>query len=97
MVTRGNSTRRKTRHLLKKHFRTKGKISMTRYFAQYEEGQKVQLLAEPSLTKGMYNTRFYGRPGIVKKKVGSCYHIQIKDGNKTKLILSHPVHFKPLQ
>ena len=96
MVTRGNATRRKTRHLMAKHFRKKGKISMTRYFAEYEQGTKVQLVAEPAVNKGMYNTRFYGRAGTIKKKVGSCYHVEIKDGNKTKLILSHPIHLKPL-
>lgn len=81
---------------MQKHFRRKGKVSLSRYFAQYNEGDKVQLVAEPAVMKGMYNTRFYGRAGTVSKKTGTCYLVEITDGGKKKQILSHPVHLKPL-
>ena len=82
---------------MSKGFRNRGKVSLTKYFATFEPGSKVQLILEPSIHKGDYNTRFYGRPGTVQKKTGSCYVVEIKDGNKKKMILSHPIHLKRLE
>lgn len=94
MVKRGNAPRRKTRHLMQKSHRRKGKLSISRYFQSFEKGAKVQLVMEPSVQQGIYDTRFYGRTGEVQKKQGACYLVQIKDGGKRKNILSHPVHLK---
>ena len=86
--------RRKTRHKLRKSVRTKGKISLRRFFQKFKEGDKVYLAAEPAIQKGLYNPRFHGKAGIIKEKQGSNYYVQIKDGNKTKTILTHTVHLK---
>jgi large subunit ribosomal protein L21e len=88
--------RRKTRHKLKKNVRTKGKISLRRFFQKFEEGDKVYLVAEPAIQKGLYNPRFHGKAGTIKEKQGSNYYVQIKDGNKIKTILTHPVHLKKI-
>jgi ribosomal protein L21E len=48
------SLRRKTRHKLSKTQRTKGKISLTKYFQKFKQGDKVVLKAEPAVQKGMY-------------------------------------------
>jgi len=86
--------RRKTRHKLKKNVRTKGKISLRQFFQKFKEGDKVYLTAEPAVQRGMYNPRFHSKAGIIKEKQGSNYYVQIKDGNKIKNILIHPVHLK---
>jgi len=93
-MKRVGGLRRKTRHKLKKNVRTKGKISLRRFFQKFKEGDKVYLAAEPAIQKGLYNPRFHGKAGIIKEKQGSNYYVQIKDGNKTKTILTHPVHLK---
>jgi len=89
--------RRKTRHKLKKNKRERGKISITRYLQEFKPGDKVCLKAEPAVQKAMYFPRFHGRTGIVKGKRGSCYEIKIKDGNKIKTIITHPVHLKRIK
>ncbi len=89
-----NAPRRRTRHLLMKGRRQKGKISLTRYFAQFKAGDHVQMILEPAIHKGTYNTRFYGRAGVIKSKQGSCYLVEVYDKNKKKTILSHPIHMK---
>lgn len=86
--------RRKTRQKLRKNVRAKGKISIKDYIKKLEAGDTVQLNAEPAVQKGMYFPRFHGKTGKVIKKQGTNYYVEIKDGNKKKQILVHPVHLK---
>lgn len=94
MVQRVGGFRRKTRSKLSKDHRSKGKISLTQYFQTFNEGDKVVLFANPTIQKGMYFPRFHGKHGLVKNKKGNCYNILIKDGNKEKTIIVHPIHLK---
>lgn len=84
--------RKKTRHLMQRSLREKGKISLSKYFQKFKEGDKVTLKINPAVQKGAFNTRFQGQAGIVKAKCGSCYEVIIKDLKKNKTILVHPVH-----
>ena len=86
--------RRKTRRKLSKPVRKKGKFSLTKFFQSLKDGDRVYLVAEPGVQKGMYFPRFHGKSGIVDGKQGSNYFIKIKDGNKLKKLLVHPVHLK---
>ncbi len=86
--------RRKTRRKLSKKVRQKGKFSLRRFFQRMSEGDRVYLVAEPSVQKGMYFPRFHGKSGIIDGKQGSNYFVKIKDGNKEKRVLVHPVHLK---
>ena len=94
MVTKIGTNRSKTRLLFKKEIRSKGKISMRRYFASFKEGERVGLSAEPAIQKGLYNPRFYGRSGLIVGKRGGCYLVAIKDGGKAKTLIVHPVHLR---
>ena len=96
MVKRIGGFRRKTRSKLRKTPRTKGKISLRRYFFKFKEGDKVLLSAEPAIQKGMYFPRFYGKIGIVTGMQGRCCKVQMKDGNKEKLLIVHPVHLRKM-
>ena len=94
MVDRVGGFRRKTRSKLRKKVRAKGKFSLIRFFQTFKEGDRVYLKAEPAVQKGMYHPRFHNAAGTIMKKQGSNYYVQIKDGNKTKNILVHPIHMK---
>ena len=94
MGKRIGGMRRKTRYKLQKERRNKGKISMTRYFQTFNLGDRVHLIVEPSIQKGMYNPRFLGRAGIVKGKRGRCYEVTINDLGKEKKLIIHPIHLK---
>lgn len=96
MVTRIGGQRRKTRRLMTKPRRERGKLSLRRYFQQFEPGQKVALKAEPSIQKGTYFRRFHGKVGVIKEKLGTCYAVIVKDGAKEKQLIIHPVHLKAL-
>jgi large subunit ribosomal protein L21e len=84
--------RKGSRDKLSKNPRDKGKISLTRYFQVYKEGEKVQLNLEPSVPKGKFCTRYNGKVGVVVGKEGECYNVKIKDIKKEKIILIHPIH-----
>lgn len=94
MVKRIGGIRRKTRYKLKKEKRSRGKISLTKYFQTFVAGDRVNLSAEPAVQKGQYHFRFMGSNGIVKAKRGKCYEVLINDLGKEKTLIVHPVHLK---
>lgn len=94
MTKRIGGVRRKTRYKLSKEKRTKGKISITRYFQSFIQGDRVHLIVESSVHKGMYHPRFLGRAGIVNGKRGRCYEVTINDLGKEKKLIIHPIHLK---
>ncbi|MDA1197241.1 MAG: 50S ribosomal protein L21e [Nanoarchaeota archaeon] len=93
-MQRTGGKRRKTRHVSSKHFRKKGKISISKYFQTFESGAKVRLSMEPACNEGTYDYRFYGRSGIIESKRGRCYLVAFKDGNKAKTLIVHPIHLE---
>lgn len=72
-------------------------MSLIKYFKEFNLGDKVCLVAEPSYHNGMYFPRFHGRAAIVKGKRGNCYEVMIKDGSISKMLVVHPVHLKRLE
>lgn len=94
MSQRIGGSRRKTRHKLRKNIKDRGKININRYLQGFKAGERVYLVMDPSVHKGPYFPRFHGLSGIVREKQGSCYHIEIKDGNKSKTLIVHPSHLK---
>lgn len=94
MARNKGTFRTKTRYKLKKERRDKGKISISRFFQVFKIGDKVNLCVEPAVQKGMYFPRFLGLTGEIVGKKKTCYEVKIKDGNKEKILVSHPVHLK---
>lgn len=94
MVKRTGGFRRKTRHKLSKPLRRKGKISISRYFKEFKEGDAVILSAEPAVQKGMYNPVFHGKSALVVGKRGNAYEVLIQDRKVEKMLIVHPVHLK---
>jgi len=86
--------RRKTRGKLSKAKKDKGKISLRAYFQTFKLGDKVHLVVEPAIHKGMYHPRFMGKTGVVTGQTGRCYEVKINDLNKEKTVIVHPVHLK---
>ena len=92
MVKRIGGFRRKTRYKFRKGKRSRGKISITKYFQSFDAGDRVYLGVEPAVQKGMYHPRFMGKSGIIKGKRGKCYEVSINDSGKGKTLIVHPVH-----
>ena len=96
MANRKGGFRRGTRYKFMKPIRAKGKISQRNFFQKLEEGDKVQLKAETAYQKGMYYPRYHGMVGVVEGKSGTCYNVKIKDHNREKTLIVHPVHLRKL-
>ena len=97
MVQRIGGFRRNTRFKFGKNIRAKGKIKIRQFLQQFKDGDRVVLKAEPAYQKGMYHPRFHGRQATVVGKKGSCYECQIKDINKEKVLIVHPVHLQKVK
>lgn len=97
MVKRTGRGRRKTRSLFRKKKNEKGKISIKRYMSKFETGDRVHLIVEPSVHKGMYFRRFVGKTGQVEGKQGTCYQVKINDNGKDKQLIIHPIHLRKVK
>jgi len=95
MVMRIGSQQRKTRYKYKRHFRQRGKLSLSRFFQEFNTGDKVGLVVNSSVQYGRFFPRFYGYTGtITGNKQGFCYEVKIIDGSKEKTLYIHPIHLK---
>ena len=64
---KSSGIRRKSRSVLSKRVRAKGKLPLTRLLTSYEEGENVVINIDPGIHKGMPHKRFQGK---VAKVVG---------------------------
>jgi len=94
MSKRRGGSRAGTRRLFRKSPRSKGKISLTKFFMPYKVGDSAVLQAEPAMQDNLYHQRFHGKTGVVVGKRGDCYEVKIQDGGKQKMVIVHPVHLK---
>ena len=88
--------RRKTRHKLRKRPRDRGKISISRIFQSFKIGEKVRIMQEPAVHSGMPHPRYKNKIGTISEKRGKSFIVDIKDGKKTKQLISSPVHLSKL-
>ena len=85
-------TRTKTRTLLQKKPRARGLSPITRGFQCFEDGERVNIIIDPSVHKGMPFSRFHGLTGVVIGQRGAAFEVSVKDGNKTKIVVARPEH-----
>ncbi len=93
-MTRVGGFRRKKIGVFSKTSRDKGKISQRAYLAEYKAGDKVVLKLEPGVQSACYYPRFHGKIGVVQRKEGDSYRIEIMDGDKAKEVIAHPIHIR---
>ncbi|MAG01917.1 50S ribosomal protein L21e [Candidatus Pacearchaeota archaeon] len=82
--------------LKRKSKRDHGKIKLSNYFKEFKEGDKVTVIRELSV-QPKFPKNIQGRTGIVNNKKGSSYVVKIKDLNKEKTYIIHPVHLRGLK
>jgi len=80
----------------KKPIRTRGKLQLSRYFQELNEGDFVAISREQSIPVN-FEKRIQGLTGIVEGKRGKAYMVKIKEGNKEKRILIEPIHLKKIK
>lgn len=94
MVRRSKGTRSKTRQVLRKRPRQKGLPPVTRVLQTFENGEKANIIIDPSIHKGQPHRRFYGQTGTVIGKQGRAYLVEVKAGRKKKTLVVWPEHLR---
>jgi large subunit ribosomal protein L21e len=97
MVKRSKGIRSKSRKILRKKPRERGIHSITRALQEFEEGQSVNIVIDPSMHKGMPHIRFQGHTGKIEGKQGNAYLVGIKDGKKHKSLIIRSEHLRRVQ
>ncbi|HXY82440.1 MAG TPA: 50S ribosomal protein L21e [Candidatus Saccharimonadales bacterium] len=94
-MRRSKGYRSKTRRLLTKKPRERGKIGLSRILRVYQPGDRVTILIEPSTHKGMPHRRYHGRVGTIQTRRGKSFVVDVQIGNQTKQIIARPEHLTP--
>jgi large subunit ribosomal protein L21e len=79
----------------RKRIRTRGKLSLSRYFQELNEGDRVAIVKETSVASS-FPERMQGRTGVVLGKRGNACIIRIKDHEKEKTFIIPPIHLKKI-
>ena len=79
----------------RKRVREKGKLSLSSYFKKVDDGAYVALVTDLGV-RASFPKRMKGMSGKVSGSRGKFKLVEIKDGNKLKTLVVHPVHLKKL-
>ncbi len=86
--------RRKSRSVLTKRVRERGKLGLSRLLAEYDVGEKVIINIDPGVHRGMPHKRFQGKVGTVVEKRGKAYILDIPQRKTSKLVIAGPEHLR---
>lgn len=95
-MKRSQGYRTRTRSLLTREPRQKGKIGLSKLLHEYQPGEKVLIKINSTVQKGMPHRRFYGKIGVVTSKKGRAYTVNVSQGEAVKQITVRPEHLAPL-
>jgi large subunit ribosomal protein L21e len=83
-----------TRGKLSNDPRDRGASPPQRAIQEYDDGQKVHLTLDPSVSEGRFHPRFNGHTGTVVGTQGRAFKVEITDGGKEKTVIVRPAHLK---
>ena len=86
-----------TRRLLKKEPRERGKIRISKLLYEYQPGNRVVIMIDSSIQKGMPHKRYHGKVGTVIDKRGRSFIVSVTQGEATKEIIVRPEHLEPYE
>ncbi len=88
--------RSRTRKLLSKAIRKKGKLGLSKLLVSYNPGDKVCITINPSIHKGMPHKRYHGKVGTIAEKRGKSYVVSVPLGDRMAQIISRPEHINAI-
>jgi large subunit ribosomal protein L21e len=78
-----------------KKIRDKGKLKLSSYFKIIEDGERVAVIDERGVRMN-FPKRLRGMCGKIVGSRGKFKEVLLKEGNKEKTFVIHPVHLKVL-
>ncbi len=97
MVRRSKGFRSRTRKVFRKKPHERGLPGISVLLREYQPQDKVAVVVNPSVHKGMPHRRFHGKVGVVIGKRGRSYEVKIRDKERYKILIVRPEHLKPIQ
>ncbi|MFW9886623.1 MAG: 50S ribosomal protein L21e [Candidatus Thorarchaeota archaeon] len=95
MVKKSHGYRARTRSLMSKNVRQRGINSLSKLLVDYDIGQRVDIVINPGVHKGMPHRRYHGRTGVVMGKRGRGIVVDVKLGNATRTLIIRSDHLQP--
>ncbi|MCK4247123.1 MAG: 50S ribosomal protein L21e [Methanomicrobia archaeon] len=93
-MERSRGFRTRSRGKLTKRYRDKNLNIISRLLVDYSNGDKVHLVLEPSIHRGMPHPKFHGVTGTIIGKRGKSYLVEIREKKKYKTIIARPEHLR---
>lgn len=97
MVKPSHGLRRRGRQILRKSPRSRGLSPITHEFQEFESGEKAHLFIDSNVHKGAPHLRFHGKTGTVVGQQGRAFVLEVKDGNKIKIVCCLPQHMRKVK
>ncbi|MBD3195558.1 MAG: 50S ribosomal protein L21e [Candidatus Lokiarchaeota archaeon] len=87
--------RNKTRKKYRKNPRERGLRSVEKYLIEFDIGDTVDIIGDPSQqNRGLPHRRYHGRTGIITGIRGRCFEVQVKLGNSKKMLIVGREHIR---
>ncbi len=96
-MVNSSGIRRKSRSVLSKKVRTKGRIPLSRLLTSYEEGEKVVINIDPGIHKAMPHKRYQGKVATIVGTRGKAYILEIPQRKSVKTIITTAYHIRKHQ
>ncbi len=96
MVRAPRGYRHRTRKVFRKDIRERGAVPpLSLLMINYKPGDKVHIVVNPAIHKGMPHRRYHGKTGIIVGKRGRAYIVKVYLGDKEKTLFVRPEHLRP--
>jgi large subunit ribosomal protein L21e len=79
---------------MSKKVRKRGISPLSSVLVDYEVGQRVDIVINPSVHKGMPHRRYHGRTGVVKDLRGRAVVVDVSLGKAMKTLIIRPEHLR---
>jgi len=96
-LRRSKGFRTKSRTLISRKPRDRGKQPLGRLLIGYNPGQMVRIMINPAVQKGMPHRRYHGRVGTVAEKRGRSYVVEVAGTKTPRIIIARPEHITPVE
>ena len=96
-MAKSKGIRRKSRGVLSKSVRDKGRIPLSRLLTSYEEGEKVVITIDPGIHKAMPHKRYQGKVATIVGQRGKAYILEIPQRKTVKTIITTAYHIRKHQ
>ena len=83
--------------LTHKSLTSKGKLSLTKYFQKFKEGDYVAIVRELAVQSPGFPKRMQGRTGKVLGMSGKSYLVAIRDYSREKKYIVKPIHLQRIK